>query len=334
MAKMTRTDRLRALLVHLDKGLSLKASDIIEDYSVGRATASRDLDYLKAHRPLIYSYKGHERAWKLDDAHQPEDANLDRAIALAFATVALEEFEGTRYHAELSNMAEAARNALGDVPRMRLDRLSRNFRSLRPDRPRNPGRQKALDELLEGMARRLLCQMTYEKMDGTVEEYEIEPWGLILHRGRLRFLAGKRETGSTRPIRRIFNFEGVKEVQPLEQRFPEPPPTALDYSLIFRDSIGIYALDMEPVDVHLRVRGWIAVRLQQRSIHDSQQMSARDDGWHDLKLRLVVCPELVSTILAWIPNVQVVAPTSLRDQIVENVRGWLDDSSSKNDKDP
>ena len=117
------------------------------------------------------------------------------------------------------------------------------------------------------------CDMVYRKATSEVKRYSVEPWGLVLHRGRLLFSAGKSPEQGVRRERRFFNVDAVESLKCFaDEQFDEPAPQETKWDALFRDSLGIYCDWPTPaVDVHLHVGGHHAVHLTQRAVHPSQQ---------------------------------------------------------------
>ncbi len=99
--------------------------------------------------------------------------------------------------------------------------------------------------------------------------------------------------------------------------FVAPPPMEIDPERAFRDSVGTYeSLRQDPVEVVLRVRDRARVLLDRRPLHSSQHVeAAAADGWAIARLRVIVCPELRSEILSMLPDVVVVQPATLREDV-------------------
>ena len=229
---------------------------------------------------------------------------------------ALRELEGTKHYAELDAIANQARLSLSSGDKTKLDRVTRGFQVRTAGASLSPSREVHLRILMEAIEHRRPCTMRYQRGDGVVRPYEVQPWGFILHHGRLLFVAGKIDDETGKLERRIFNVDGIYTIRIREgERFEVPAPRQINYEEIFRHSFGIYC-DWEepPCRVHLRVRGAHRVLLERRSVHHSQQMAPADDDWWDLWLHVIPCPEFRSLVMGMIPHVQIMEPESLREQ--------------------
>lgn len=316
--------RLLDLVDLVDRGGALRIADICASYSVNRACAAGYVAWVRQRRELVEEREGRTKVWRKRPAEEGAPDALNRAAALAFAERALSELDGSAHYAALHAMAHEARLAVPEGGRARLDRLTRNFQVRRADRSIQPNRATLLAALMRAIDERRRCSMTYQKGNGQVKTYDIEPWGLVLHEGRLLFVAGKAPERGGPTQRRTFSLDGVQHLQIIEHgRFPEPAPHQTEWAEIFRDSFSIYCDWQDPpADVHIQVRGRWRTALQQRNLHPSQQVAATDPEWVDVRLRVVLCPDLLSWILSMLPDVRVVAPEKLRRQVSAAVEAW------------
>ncbi len=318
--------RLLELVDHVDGGKSLSIDDVRARFDIGYARAREYVGVLGDLRPLQSEWRGRAKVWYRSPIGGPAPKHIQRVASLEFAVRALSYLEGTDHHGQLRDLAEIERNTIIAADQLRLQRLSRSFRPVRHERPVDPDKMRRWVALiLDAIERRQTCAMRYETLRGETGWYEINPWGLLLYRGRLLFAAGKKIPALRRPERRFFHFEGILSLEADEgPPFPEPRPEDLDFDEVLRDSFGIYCLEDEPTrQVHLRLRGRHAVALRQRKVHHSQHLERHGDEWWDLRLSIKICPEFEAFVLGMIPDVVIVEPSDLRVDLEARVRGWL-----------
>jgi predicted DNA-binding transcriptional regulator YafY len=314
--------RLVDLLEHVDAGKPLRLPDICERFQVDEACARSYRDWIAARRDLVEEREAGFKVWRKRPAGEDASpAALARAAALSFAVDALTELDGTAHLDELRAMADQARLSLPEGVRHKLARVTRTFRARHAGRSLNPDRRAWVAALIQAIQDRRVCGLDYEKQDGVRQHYTVEPWGMLLNNGRLLLVAGKRR--SRQPTRRrIFDIDGILGLEVRGERFVEPADHQVAYDDVFRDSIGIYCDWPTPArDVVLRVGGGHAVALRHRAVHVSQQHQDLADGRIEVRLRVVLCPDLVSFVLAMMPHVEVVEPQDLRDQVAQHLAG-------------
>ncbi len=328
-------DQLIALLEHVDAGHPLRIGEIRQQFGIGIAAARRYREFVGRHRNLVEEREGRGGKvwWKAPDKEAPP-ATLARAAALDFAVNALGELKGTQHYDELDATSNQARLSLSDGNQTKLDRVTRGFQVRTAGESLSPSREEHLGILMDAIEQRRPCHMRYQRADGVVRSYEVQPWGFILHHGRLLFVAGKTNDETCKLERRIFNVDGIYAIGIREgERFEVPAPRQVNYEEIFRHSFGVYCgWEEPPCKVHLRVRGPNSVLLRRRSIHHSQQMAPGDDEWWDLWLHVIPCPEFRSFVMGMIPDVQIVEPDSLREEVRGNISTWLSELRSLDDQ--
>ncbi len=313
--------RLFSLIERVDRGMALRLKDIVEEFGVDERCAREYRDFVCSKRELVEYREGRSKAWRKESGNDP---SIERAAALEFAVQALGELEGTAHLKELRNLAQQERLTLDEVDRMRLDRVTRNFQVRTAEQSRNPNRSKWASKLLGALAKRRICRIQYDGLNGGSGPHEIEPWGMLLHRGRLACMAGKRDPAeSDSSMRRMYLIDGIQSVVVTQRRFQVPAARHTDYAELFKDSFGIFCgLPDEAQDIHLRVHSRHAIALKQRAVHPSQHVSEDEDGTLNVRLRLVICPEFIGFLLGLLPDVEVIAPQVLRAKLEDAVALW------------
>lgn len=326
--------RLLELLEEVDAGRAIRLDEIGARFGVEPACASRYRQWVAAHRELVEEREGRRKVWRKKPAEDESPRALARAAALGFAVRALADLEGTDHLDELEALADEHRLALAEGPRVKLERLGRAFQVRASRRSLLHQRPDHVRLLLRAIEERIPCALVYQRRDGTEHDYVVEPWAMLSYQGRLLLVAGKRDGHRERTQRRMFDVDGIRRAVRVEgaSRFPMPSMRQMDFGTAFRDSFGLYWSAGEPRDVHLRVRGPHAVELRQATVHPSQQLVEAADGWWDLRLRVALCPDLVSFVLGMLPHVQVCGPTELRATLDEAVQGYRTLHRSESDR--
>lgn len=312
--------RLLELIEVVDGGESITIASVMKRTGVKRKGAKRYIEWLGMLRALQEQKNGRGKSWSLSE----EKGDLEKAAALQMAETALKEMDGTPVFAKLHQIALKAMNDLEDNDRDHLDRLKNSFHVLRPE-TQVQKRSNVLTCISAAIRKRTRISFRYHTLDNREKSYKVEPWSLVLHQGRVMLFAGKIE--DKQPLQRLFNLDRIKEIQPLVEhcRFPSVEPQQ-----VWRDAFGLYAgEDMEPQRVHLRVRGSHAQELRFRRVHASQDTKLIEDGWLDVHLRVAICEEFKSFVLGMVPNVQILEPQVLREDIVMRMTQWMTEYESK-----
>ena len=98
-------------------------------------------------------------------------------------------------------------------------------------------------------------------------------------------------------------------------------PTIGNY-LVAREAFGITRSE-KTFRVRLLFEPKLAVYIMERDWHPSQTFIRRPDGRVEMRLETSGRKELIRWVLSWMPDVQVLAPKTLKDQIEEKLRDGL-----------
>lgn len=292
-------------------GTKLTVQTIMQRYRVQRATAGRYRQFVERHLSVVPGLRGGRRvvAPKTD-----REGLFMRAAALAVAAGTLSCMRETELHKALKSMAAQARSELDEADRQVLDGFYGRIYVKRRESRRRQQYAEVVDRIGSAARDRRRCKLhDYTKLDGTTKDYLVEPLSLMVM-GESSFLYARKLPEEEA---RSFEINQVMQCSLTDEVFVPPPPMEIDPERAFRDSVGTYeSLHQDPVEVVLRVRDRARVLLDRRPLHSSQHLeAAAADGWAIARLRVIVCPELRSEILSMLPDVVVVQPATLRDDV-------------------
>lgn len=171
-------------------------------------------------------------------------------------------------------------------------------------------------------------EMEYQKFDGTVKRYLLEPYHLLAYHGNWyvigkRMLSGRIATfaiSRIRELRRTGDFFGVD--------------AAFDVQEHIASAFGIVRGE-EPFRVRLRFSPTVAAYIRERVWHRTQRITDYlPDGGVELELETAGWKELVRWILSWQPDVQVLEPARLRERIREKLTQGLAEVKRRDGGDP
>ena len=162
----------------------------------------------------------------------------------------------------------------------------------------------------------------YQRFDGQVKDYRLEPHHLVGYHGNWSVLATNAEKNRTE----TFALSRFRSVAPNGGRFVRPAD--FDPREVIRDGFGI-SQGEHPLAVRLRFSPRVATYLKERLWHPSQTIRERSDGSIDLAFTTTGRQELVRWILSWMTEVQVLAPVDLRRRVVERMQTGIDRQISR-----
>lgn len=115
-----------------------------------------------------------------------------------------------------------------------------------------------------------------------------------------------------------YALDRIESFEEISLHYKEPE---VDFSEYFDDIIGVTVPQRyEPVDVILRVWNNRFNYIKTKPLHLSQRIISEEDGYTKISINVKINNELISLILSFGPDVEVIAPASLRSMIVKSVR--------------
>ena len=155
-------------------------------------------------------------------------------------------------------------------------------------------------------------EMVYQRFDGVIKTYQLEPYHLLAYHGNWYLLAMNRAAGKME----TFALSRCRTTRPTGVHFQRDK--SFDARRFIRDWFGV-TVSEKPWNVRLLFSKQVATYVKERVWHPSQSFRERRDG--QLEMRLVTSgrKELVRWILSWMPEVQVLGPGELRERILERL---------------
>ncbi len=167
-----------------------------------------------------------------------------------------------------------------------------------------------LDDLFTAIRERSVLKISYEPFGQPVQEWVMHPYLLKEYRNRW-FLIGRKDDNTVitnLALDRIRRLKNSSLSYSDNDRFD--PETYFDHI------IGVSFPEGEQVqDVVIKVHGRQAFYVRTKPVHHSQQIESTSADQMLIKLRLINNYELRSVLLSYGPDIEVVAPESLKDQM-------------------
>jgi predicted DNA-binding transcriptional regulator YafY len=212
-------------------------------------------------------------------------------------------------------LGEVLPPALGEHVARTLNVLSKH--------PRDEPFSRHVNLLTKAWAERRIVSLDYEPArygpesaprNARVRPYLIEP-SLQTH---ALYLIGFDET---RQAIRTFKIERIRDLSLTPDTF-EPPEAGLVEGM-FNRAWDIIA-DQDPVEVVLRFSPTVAARVQEARWHPSQRVNIESDGSLVWRATVAGTIEVRLWALQWGDDVEVIAPASLREDVVATYRRALE----------
>lgn len=181
-----------------------------------------------------------------------------------------------------------------------------------------PSSRKFLMPVLDAMEYGRKIEITHRGFYAeSPSTFIVEPWGLKLHHRRW-YMVGY-SPGIDRTL--VYGLDRIEAVRPLDETFE--PPKDFDINDWFKDVYGVnsYAPEFnhEPQDIVLRVNTSQIDYILSCPLHHTQKFAGEDAKGYIVKLRLIPSYDFIMELLKYGPEIEVIAPATLRDIVRRHV---------------
>lgn len=298
-------------------GYLANSRDFMKEFEVSRRTVARDLDFLRDEENAPLAYDEARHGYVLTDetyALPPVSISRREAFSFGLARKLLAHYEGTPLHLDMKAVLDKIAESLEGEVTLEPDWLSEHVDVLPEDRVRiDPDLWGRMVGFVE---RRETIKARYQTFDGRESDYHLHPHHLLAYHGNWYLLAHNEEKGRMA----TFALSRFRNIEETEERFQRAPD--FDARAYAREAFGI-TLGEKPLRVRLLFEPKVTVYIMERDWHPTQSFKQRPDGRVEMRLETSGRKELIRWVLSWMPDVQVLAPKSLKDRIEEKLRDGL-----------
>jgi len=298
-------------------GESPNSSDFMAEFGVSRRTVARDLDFLRDEERAPLAYDDARHGFRLtDETYTLPPVRISRKEAFSFglARKLLAHYEGTPLHLDMRSVLDKIAESLeGDVT-IEPDWLSEHLGVLPEDRVRiDP---EAWAQMAGFVERHEVMWADYQTFTGRISEYELQAYHLLAYHGNWYVLARNVQKDQIE----TFAMSRFRQIRASGQTFVRPAD--FDPEAYARKAFGIVGGE-EPIKVRLLFEPKLVVYITERQWHPTQEFRTHPDGRVEMRLETTGRKELIRWVLSWMPDIKVLAPSSLRDRIVEKLQDGL-----------
>ncbi|MBA3849155.1 MAG: DNA-binding protein [Opitutus sp.] len=303
----------RMLRIHetLQDGRQTNCTKLAEHLEVSPKTIMRDLAFMRDQLDLPCEYDPQTFTWRYAypvknfPTVQISEGEL---LALLVARKALEQYQGTPYHAQLAAAFDKLSAGLNDrisfSPTGTMGNISFHHAGL--------GRSdlQLFEKLSRAMHGSREVAFDYRKPGGsrTAERRRVQPYHLA-NRDNAWYLVGH---DLVRGSLRTFALARMKSLAVAEKTFQRPA----DFSpeKFFGKAFGAF-VGTGDYRVIVRFNAAVADQIRERCWHESQETRDLPDGGVEFSVQLGGLDEIVRWILGWGGDAEVVAPQELRNLV-------------------
>jgi predicted DNA-binding transcriptional regulator YafY len=290
------------------------AETFCSELDVSRPTVMRDIEWLRDEEraPIEYSPSAH--GYRLSDATWELPAlRLSRGEVFAFSIAGklLSAFKGTPLDLDMASLFGKIEHSLEGSVTLDPAALTEHFTVLGDDYVKQD--PETWSAVAAATDRRERLRMEYQKFDGAVKEYELEPYHLLAYHGNWYVIGGNLTGGKIA----TFAVSRIRALRRTGQFFEVPGD--FDIQQHIADSFGIVRGE-KVFRVRLLFAKNVATYIRERVWHPSQRIVDKRDGSVELTIETGGWNELVRWILSWQPDVKVLSPKRLRERVREKMR--------------
>ncbi len=290
----------------------LRAIELAELCGVDRRTIYRDIQALDDAGVPIWQQNGKygiDRNTYLATIR----LNLNEAVALFFAARLLSHHSDEHNPHIVAALDKLAAGLPDQTIAANIARLADIVRS----RPAHPRYVSILETLTRGWFERRMVHIHYRAPNRPLTQRDIAPYFFEVVRTTpgVYVLSYDR----LRNDLRTFKVERIEHAELLDERYTIPA----EFDPYERLAGSWEVMNEAAVSIHLRFSAQVAPRIRENRWHHSQRLTDNDDGGCDLWLTVAGTREILSWVLSWGSDVEVLAPPELRAEVIEHARRML-----------
>ena len=312
LGRLSSIQRTAKLIAALLAGRDLTRSEATALLGVRVAAVDRQLEAIGRHVPLVRERrKGqvHVRIDRSKIAGGAERVPVATMIAACVGASLAKLFEGTTYEKGMHDLVQYVSREAVHPERFQDSRRQFVF-LVRGGEKALPEKEDVLEEVVDALQRRRGLQLRYRDFVGARKSVRIEPLSLAVYDHQL-YVIGRPRGGPTH----AYRFSRIETAEAVGGTFPYPDKDSYDPERVFADSFGIIVDDKYPIEqIEMSLAPRWASFVRSHRWHRSQESFVRSGRVH-VRLRVRVCPELVSWILGFGPEARVIGPPRLKRQI-------------------
>ncbi|MEI7981493.1 MAG: WYL domain-containing protein [Bacteroidota bacterium] len=175
-----------------------------------------------------------------------------------------------------------------------------------------------LTAILDAILRRKVLGISHQRFDSAEEHYHmVHPCYLKEYRNRW-YLVGYQPVNG-----RIQSF-GLERIRELKVLNNEPfIDTGFDPGLYYQNAMGVIVNEEKPEYIILRFTAKQGKYVLTQPVHHSQEIIPVSDEFVVIRLFLTPTYEFISMILGWGPDVEVIEPAGLRENVQRMLREMM-----------
>ncbi len=181
--------------------------------------------------------------------------------------------------------------------------------------------EDTLDTIIQACVYRRPLMLRYRTASGWTYRCHFEPWTVVLYRDALFVHGPQRGTGPAGGLR-LLAVDRIQEAELIRGEQFEVPRD-YDPDDHFAGQLGLWQDDAEPERVRIAFTAAVAPSAKERRWPGQLGWSDAQDGRSILELTIPITPEVLTWVLTWGDQAEVLEPDSLRERVVATLGSAL-----------
>lgn len=322
--KNIRGERLGArllLLPHLLEGRRRSQKELMEYFNVDRKTIISTIDALSLpDQPnlIVEEREGRHVYYRLSQAYIAPTLTLGESAALLLAQEAIGATEWSPFARQARSLLKKVRKVLPATLRTRLDAMAQVYGAAITPAKDFAQHNQTINELVTAAIEQQTVRMRYQSFGSDEPRArDFDPYAVYFDPdgATLKVIGWDYNRKDFIP----FSIDHIQALHITPRNFARRPFNLRDHLETYCFN-GIHG---DPMTVRLRAYGVTARVFGERKFHRSQRTVTRTAATAEtpesitIEMRVARGRGLERFILSWLPDIEVIAPTELRQQIVE-----------------
>jgi predicted DNA-binding transcriptional regulator YafY len=307
--KYSQAGRVHDVIRLIEARYGVTIEELVEETGVNRRTIFRDLNVIhEAGYPLVSEWLNGRKAYRFLTCFKdvpPLNFSLQELMTLSFLRSQLDFLKGTPFQDDMESIFRKIHSVLPPRYAAHMERIAGVSIPLLQGRRDYGKASKALLALRDALLFQYSIYLHYRvKGNGPRKKYKVDPYTLIFYKGGLYLLG----FAHNRQALRTFAVERISMVEVGRERFNIPEGFKPEEQ--FGTAFGIVEEACLPLKIKFSAR--VAHAVKDRIWHPSQKVEKKPDGSFVISFEAGGVMEIISWILSYGHNAEILEPLELR----------------------
>jgi predicted DNA-binding transcriptional regulator YafY len=312
--KYSQAGRVHDIIRLIEARFGVTVDELAEETEVDRRTIYRDLAVInEAGYPLVSERVNGKKIYRFLTRFKdvpPISFSLQELMTLSFLRSQLDFLKGTPFQQDMESVFGKINSVLPPRYAAHMERIAGVSTPLLQGRRDYEKFSDVLKVVREALLYQYTLSMQYKTAsDGRQSEYVVDPYTLVSYKGGLYLLG----FAHNRKAMRTFAVERICSAEMSRDRFEIPEDFKPEKH--FGSAFGI--VEEKSMTVAVKLSPSVAHAVQDRIWHPSQKIEKENDGSIILKFEAGGMMEIISWVLSYGNNAEILEPADLRKEVAE-----------------